>query len=352
MHISFIVLCGLLLLLMISLQKTYAAIPAKELKRRARSGDELAAGLYKAVGYGHSLRAVLWFLIGLAGAAFFVVTTLLLPVWAALVLSGLLIWLGFVWLPTSRVTGIGEYVARALAPGFAWLLNYLHPLLDRTIGFIRRHRPVTIHTGLYDIDDLLTLIDQQQAQADNRIDEARLDIARHALQFGNLSVHQVLTPRRIVKMVKADEPVGPVLMTELHDSGHSRFPVYDGKKDNIVGVLYLRDLVSAKHIGTVRTLMQPNICYVHEEQSLLDALQAVLRTHQQLFVVVNSFEEYVGVISIEDILEQIIGKPIIDEFDQYQDLRAVAARSAEADHEKHQAEPTPTIVVDEEIELE
>jgi CBS domain containing-hemolysin-like protein len=69
---------------------------------------------------------------------------------------------------------------------------------------------------------------------------------------------------------------------------------------------------------------------------LADALQAILKTRQHLFVVVNRFEEYVGVISIEDILEQIVGSPILDEFDQYDDLRAVAARQAEKDHKLHE----------------
>lgn len=324
-----------LLMLCMSLQKTYAAIPARELKRRARGGDDLAAALYKAVGYGHSLRAVLWLLVGSSAAAFFVVASLTLPVWAALLLSVVVIWLGFIWLPTSRVTKIGGMVARLLAPAFGCLLNYLHPLLDGLISFIRRHRPICIHTGLYDIDDLLSLIKHQQVQADNRIDKAVLELANNALRFGTVTVHEVLTPRRVIKMVKVDDPVGPILMAELHDSGHSRFPVYEGKKDNIVGILYLRDLVSAKHIGTVRTIMQETVCYVHEEQPLLDALQAVLKTHQQLFIVVNTFEEYVGVISIEDVLEQIIGQPIVDEFDQYHDLRAVAARAARAEHKNH-----------------
>lgn len=337
MQLVLTIISGLALLFCMSLQKTYAAVPAKELKRRARHGDDLAAALYKAAGYGHSLRAVLWLLIGLSGALFFVASALLLPFGLALLLALIVIWLGFVWLPSGRVTKLGNRAAKMTAPAFAWLLNYLHPALDRVIGFIRKHRPIRVHTGLYDIDDLLDLIEQQQVQADNRIDQAGLEIAKQALQFGDRTVQEVLTPRRVVKMVKVDEPIGPVLMTELHTSGHSRFPVYEGKKDNIVGVLYMRDLVTAKHIGTVRTLMQPIVCYVHEDQSLLDALQAILKTHQQLFMVVNSFEEYVGVVSIEDVLENIIGVPIVDEFDQYQDLRAVAARDAKAEHKEHVA---------------
>jgi CBS domain containing-hemolysin-like protein len=52
-------------------------------------------------------------------------------------------------------------------------------------------------------------------------------------------------------------------------------------------------------------------------------------------IVVNSFEEYIGIVTIEDVLEQIVGKQIVDEFDQYDDLRAVAAKAAAKDHKKH-----------------
>jgi CBS domain containing-hemolysin-like protein len=81
---------------------------------------------------------------------------------------------------------------------------------------------------------------------------------------------------------------------------------------------------------------------VHEDFTLYQALQAFLKTKHHLFLVVNSFEELVGILTIEDVLEQMIGKPIVDEFDRYDDLRAVAAAAAHKDHTEHKkdkAEP-------------
>ena len=326
---------ALLTILAVSLQRTYARISLKELKYRARSGDELAAAILRAAGYGHSLRAVLWFLIGISAASFFVVVALDAPPWFALSASAILIWLSFVWLPAARITVVSERIAAWLAPFLAWLLVYIHPFSDRIMQFIRRHRPVTLHTGLYDRYDLIDLLERQQVQPDNRIEKAELEIALHALTFGDDIVAQHMIPRRAVKSVSADDPLGPIVMDELHTAGHSRFPVYDGKKDNMVGVLFLRDLISAKAGGTVRELMKPGVSYVHEDQSIYEALQAILKTHHQLYVVVNSYEEYAGIITIEDVLETILGKPIVDEFDQYQDMRAVAAKSARRDHKMH-----------------
>jgi CBS domain containing-hemolysin-like protein len=336
------VLLAVLTLVAVGLQRTYARVPLKELKRRARNGNELAKALFAAVNYGHSLRAVLWFLIGVTSAGFFVLVGQTAPLWFALVASGALVWLGFVWLPAARVTFVGEKLAAWCAPVLAKLLLYIHPVIDRIIQLIRRHRPLHVHTGLYDRRDLIDLLEQQLVQPDNRIEQTGLSIALHALTFGDDTITQHMIPRRVVKAVSADEPIGPIIMDELHASGFSRFPVYDGKKDNLVGTLYLRDLVHATHSGTVRKLMKQGVAYIHEDQSLHDALQAILKTHRQLYVVVNSFEEYVGIITIEDILETILGSPIIDEFDQYDDVRAVATRSAKKDHHDHVAKTAET----------
>lgn len=322
-------------LLAVSLQRTYARTPVKELKRRARAGDELAAALFKAVTYGHSLRSVLWFLIGLSSAGFFVYVSRSMPAWVALIMSIVLVWAGFVWLPTGRVTKIGEKTAGLVAPLLARIVYYLHGPIDRVVNIIRRLRPIHFHTGLYEKADLLDMLDRQHVQADNRIEQSELEIARYAMTFGDKQIGDFMTPRRVVKMVSVDDALGPILMTELHDSGYSRFPVYAGKEDDIVGILFMRDLVNRRSGGKVSAAMKKQVLYLHEEQSLLDALQAVLKTRNHLYIVVNSFEEYVGIISMEDVLEQIVGKQIMDEFDQYENMRAVAERVARKEHDKH-----------------
>ncbi len=331
-------LLAALTLLAVSLQRTYSRTPLKELKHRARHGDELATAIVKVVGYGHSLKTVLWFLIGLTSAGFFVMVSMTTPVWVALVSSLALVWIGFAVLPAAQVTSMGEHLAAWCAPVLTKIIAFLHPAIDWCASFLHKHRPIRIHTGLYDRQDLIDLLERQEVQPDNRIEKAELEVALHALTFGDYTVGERMTPRRAVKAVKVEDSLGPVLMDELHASGHSRFPVYDGKPDNVVGTLYLRDLIKTKHSGLVKSLMKADVSYVHEDQSLQDALQAILRTHRQLFIVVNSFEEYVGIITIEDILETVIGSPIIDEFDQYDSLRAVAARAARIEHKEHTIE--------------
>lgn len=340
MHTLGVLILAAVTLLAVSLQRTYSAVPLRELKRRARAGNELAASLVRAVGHGYSLNTVLWALIGLSSAGFFVFASLEYPTWFAILLSAFLIWLGFLWLPATRVTAYGERFAAWLAPALGKVAGWLHPIVSRVAAFIQKHRPIIVHTGLYERQDFVELIEKQHVQIDNRIEKAELEVAKHALTYGDKTVGDVMTPRRIVTMVKVEDSIGPVLMDELHKSGHSRFPVYDGKPENIVGTLFLRELINGKDHGAVRERMQKRVYYVHEDQSLHDAFQAILKTRYHLFIVVNSFEEYVGIITMEDVLETMIGKLIVDEFDRYDDLRAVATRAAKKDH-KARKEPIP-----------
>ncbi len=340
MDLLLLAVLAALTLLSITLLRAYRLVPVKELKRRARAGDKQAGAMFKAAAYGNSLHILLWFLVGLTAGVFFWFVSNNMPSAVAILLSLLLLWYGFAWMPGREAGGFGKGMAASAAPALAWILQYAHAIIDIVASFVQKRWPITVHTGLYDQDDLLELLHYQMNQPDNAIPHIELDIAAHALTFGRRQVRDALVPRRMVKMVKADEAVGPILMNELHQSGFSRFPVYEGKKDKIVGTLFMRDLIRGKKGGIVAKVMHPEVYYVHEDQPITDALQAILKTHHHLLIVVNSFEEYVGVITIEDVLEQVVGSPIIDEFDQYDDLRAVAKRVAAEDHKTNE-EPVP-----------
>lgn len=337
--ISFLVALALagLALLAVALRKTYAIVPPKELKRQARRGDALAKVLYRAVAYGASLGLLLWCIIILATAASFVIMARVVPPFLAFVLEVLIIGYGFAWMPTGQVTQIGVRIVVWLTPFVTWLLSHLQPLFGRLSAFAASHRPITVHTGLYEREDLLALLDKQKEQPDSRFSPDELSVVAHALTYSQKLVSDVMIPRRAVRLVKSDEAIGPIMMADLHDSGHSRFPVYEGdNEDQIVGTLYIRDLLNARKGGHIRTIMKKNVYYVHEDFTLEQALHAFLTTKHHLFIVVNNFEEFVGILTIEDVLEQVIGHLIVDEFDQYDDMRAVAHKQATKDHHKHQ----------------
>jgi CBS domain containing-hemolysin-like protein len=336
-----------LTLLAIGLLRTYNHYPVKELKRQARAGDPLATMLYRPVSYGLSLKVLLWSIVIGAAAISFVLLASSLEPWFAVLLIAVLLWVGFLWLPSAGLTSLSFQIAQWFTPIIDWLLNWLHPVLRRIADFIGKHRHVNFKTGLYEPEDLVALLERQRELPENRINKQQIDLLIHALTFTNKQVRDVLIPLRIVRLVNANESIGPALMDELYKSGFSRFPVFEGEQTNVIGTLFMRDLVRKQSRSTVRDVMRDDVLYIHEEYTLQQALQAFLKTKHHLFVVVNSFEEFVGILTIEDVLEQVIGKQIIDEFDAFDDVRAVAASAAAKEHAKRQkAAQEPTEVVE------
>lgn len=151
----------------------------------------------------------------------------------------------------------------------------------------------------------------------------------HSLQFGAKSVHEIMTPKGMIDSIDKSELLGPLVLDDLHKTGHSRFPVTDGDIDHVVGMLYVQNLLSLdqKKSITVESAMEARVFYIHQDQTLQHALAAFLRTHHLLFVVVNDYRETVGLLSLEDTIEALIGRKIRDEFDTHEDLRAVARRN-------------------------
>jgi CBS domain containing-hemolysin-like protein len=342
---------GLLLaagsIVLLVLWRTYLHVPTKELKRLSRDGDEVAQLLYRAAAYGMSLQVLLvgGTVVFAAGSLICLANALGVAL-AVLVLLVLLVVGGFALVPSSELTRTSLLLARKAAPGIAWILERSQPVFGRLGRLARRYRHVQVHTGLYEKSDFVDLLERQKGQPDSRIAPSEVNLLQHALSFGEEQVADALTPKRVMKTVSASDAIGPLLMTDLHTSGHSRFPVYEGETDNIVGILYLHDLVGARQTGTVADVMSRKLTYVHENFTLQHSLQVFLKTKQHLFLVVNSFEELVGILTIEDVLEHMIGRQIVDEFDRYDDLRAVAAAAAAKEHKAHkeaepEVEPTP-----------
>lgn len=146
-----------------------------------------------------------------------------------------------------------------------------------------------------------------------------------SLALDTHAVEDVMTPVSVVEVAEVHDSLGPLVLDDLHKTGHSRFPVIDGDIHHVVGILYLHDIINLKSTKpTVKEAMDPRVHYIHEQQSLEHALHGFLRTHRHLFVVVNDYRETVGVLTLEDVLETLLGKKIVDEFDKYDDLRAVA----------------------------
>ncbi len=159
-------------------------------------------------------------------------------------------------------------------------------------------------------------------------------IISNGLKFSTKRVRDIMTPRNVVETIGYDEIIGPLMLDDLHKTGHSRFPVVDKDIDHVVGVLHIRELLTLtdKETHTAGDAMEKVVYYIDENQSLDRALAAFLKTRHHLFVVINDYRETVGILTLEDVIENMIGRRISDEYDVNENMRAFAIDSASANN--------------------
>jgi magnesium and cobalt transporter len=123
----------------------------------------------------------------------------------------------------------------------------------------------------------------------------------------------VAAPR--MDLLDIDAPYDELLHTVI-DTAHSRFPVYEGKRDNIIGILMAKDLLKLQRAPelNLRTLLRPAV-FVPESKNLNELLRDFRGNRNHLAIVIDEFGQTAGLITIEDVLEEIVGE-IEDEFDE------------------------------------
>jgi CBS domain containing-hemolysin-like protein len=168
-------------------------------------------------------------------------------------------------------------------------------------------------------------------------------MARLGLKTGGISLYQektianilcldrktaedVMTPRTVVFSLEASLDLESALKTPRRWE-HSRFPVYEGDPENIVGIVRTSELFMAlaqDKVGLcLKDIMKP-VHFVSEGARLNQVLKEFLDLRQHLFVVLDEYGGFSGIISLEDILEEILGQEILDESDQVADKRELA----------------------------
>lgn len=325
MSVLIAVLLSGVFLASVILDQAYRALPAKELKRRARSGhDAQASKIYKMASYGKSLEIIVW-ITGSAALGVLVVMAAGLNSWLAV---GTILAASWIYTASRKHHAVGGRlwsVAASIAPSASWILSQLQPVLGR---LALKTSNTVYHHNIFEKDDLVEVLRSQINKPHNRLSEDDLKLAAGALTFSDKKVVDVMQPSSDLKFVSRDEPIGPLLMDELHKSGGKYFPVVKDLKANqpeIIGTLYLKDIVMNADQGKVGDIMNREVNYINESCSLHQVLSAFIKAQTHMFVVTNNFEEKIGVITIDRLLEQITGKLAQDDdFDRYDNLLAVA----------------------------
>ena len=156
------------------------------------------------------------------------------------------------------------------------------------------------------VEELHSII--ETAEDEKVLDEEQSELLRSAIDFSEISAMEVMTARVDVTAIDIEDDFADII-AQIEAAPFSRLPVYEGSVDNIIGVLYLNHFLKAMTDGgrvEIRSLlMQP--CYVYKTMKLPAVLSTLRRAKQHLAVVTDEYGGTLGVVSMEDVLEQIVG---------------------------------------------
>lgn len=230
---------------------------------------------------------------------------------------------------TALIVIFGEIIPQAtfsryalvLGARLAWLVKIfqiiLYPicwpmawLLDKSLG---DEMPT-----VYSKHELMKIVEDHEHMKESEIDKDEEKIVKGALSYSEKQVRDILTPRVQVFALATDQPLDSKTLKKIYTTGHSRIPVYQDTRDNIVAILYSKDLITNDFKGKkVGEVSRDDVIFVDDNKKLDELLEAFKKTRHHLFVVLNEYGGLTGIVTIEDVLEEIIGEEIVDEFDKY-----------------------------------
>ena len=225
-------------------------------------------------------------------------------------------------LPKSFARAYPEEAALALAPSLRTLMTLLSPITVLFSGiskFITRlfgvpDAPTVTEDELYDIIESIG--------EEGGIEEEASRLIHSALEFDDITVQQVLTPRNRMVTVALDDSCEEILSV-IRESRHSRLPVYDKTPDNIVGILgirrYLKAYLAQGESVSLAELMDPPY-FLPRKRRIDDALSEMSGRKQHIAVVRDDFGGVLGIVTVEDILEELVGEIWDEDDDPAQDL--------------------------------
>lgn len=227
---------------------------------------------------------------------------------------------------TAAVLLIGEIMPKIYAGQYAvsFAAFAAYPIYYLSLAFSFISVPLIKLTNIIDkgastmqdhlsVDELSHALDLTRPVTKREQEDRK--ILEGIVQFGNTDVKQIMRPRPDVEAIEFGLPF-TTMMGEILESGYSRIPVYKESLDNIVGILHVKDLLPHMYEGDAfdwRTLVRPAF-FVPESKMIDDLLEEFRQRKVHMAIVVDEFGGCEGVVTLEDIMEEIVGE-ISDEFD-------------------------------------
>ncbi len=193
--------------------------------------------------------------------------------------------------------------------------------VEKTRSWWEKWLRTTIDTSVLNRDELL--VELRQTQKNNIISNESLGMIEGVMQVDNLQVRDIMIPRANIRFIHLEDSYHKILEIVL-DAGHSRYPVFDEDRDDVEGILLVKDLL--KFVGKEDQFDLDDIIrlpsFVPESQNLNTLLTQFRNSRNHMAIVVDEFSGTSGLVTIEDVLEQIVGD-IDDEHDNVDDKQNI-----------------------------
>lgn len=181
-----------------------------------------------------------------------------------------------------------------------------------------------------EVDKEIILLAEKSAK-EGDLTESERKMVSNALRLDEVQVNRIMTPRTVMTALEASATVGDVF-GDFRNIPFARIPVYRGTVDDIFGVVRRRDLLARMAEGKDDTPVEQlarEAIFIPDTATGADALQTFLRQHQQLAIVVDEFGLVAGVLTMEDVMEYILGQEIFEHDDVAIDMRELARKKSE-----------------------
>jgi CBS domain containing-hemolysin-like protein len=229
-------------------------------------------------------------------------------------------------IPKTLGVSYSYRIAPYIAMPIRFMVVSLKPivLLCRTIT---RLIPQDTSEGSVSAEEIQTIA--AMSRDSGHLEEVQEKVISNIIDLKQKTVRDVMTPRTVTFSLDQNATVGDAMEMINRLTSHSRVPVYDSDTDNVTGVVMRKNVLLAaaeqKFDSPLSSLKVP-VHFVPETMPLNFVLVDFFEKQQHLFVVVDEYGSVTGVISMEDVLEEIVGEEIIDESDRTKDMRELARR--------------------------
>jgi metal transporter CNNM len=297
----------------------FMSLGKEELQRKIKLGDNRADVVYRLRKNGNLLLCTI--LIGN------VLVNNILAIYMGEMFTGTVA----VIVSTALVVVFGEILPQAIcsrypleigskaAPLFRIIMYALYVIckpLSMLMDYFLGPEPPVRHSKL----EIGEMIKDHEADDTSEIDSREAKTVLGALRFSELTVRDVMTPKKNVFKFYEDDILNDDLIKNIKEHGHTRIPIFKDKEDKVVGVVLAKNLLGVAN-GSKITDHAKKAIVVRDNEHLDDVLDKFKKERIHLFIAADEHDNVLGIITLEDILEEVFQFEVLDETDKFVDMR-------------------------------